>query len=116
MENHQDYFKEWLKSPHGKSCSDDSEIVKNPYLTNRLWWAFQAGESKNYQYINMKAAIHKSFKKIAEMRKELRAKDKRVGWRSVDLWASGAACLWLGQWHITVRGYAMSAPIKSNNL
>jgi len=22
---------------------------------------------------------------------------KRVGWRSVDLWASGADCLWLGQ-------------------
>jgi hypothetical protein len=26
---------------------------------------------------------------------------KRVGLRSVGLWASGAACLWLGQWHIT---------------
>lgn len=74
-----DKFNQWLQSEHGKNCLDDSkQPIKNPYLKNRLWWAFEAGNNCNPQFLNMQQAIMKSFRKVAEMRRLLRAKDKHI--------------------------------------
>lgn len=40
-------FEEWLKTEHGVNCNHQASMVNKssvqPYLRNRLWWAFEAG-------------------------------------------------------------------------
>lgn len=36
-------FEEWLETEDGKRSMDLSAPVVQPYLRNRLWWAFEAG-------------------------------------------------------------------------
>lgn len=38
-------FEEWIETPVGKASMDDTKPLVNPYLKNRLWWAFNAGQS-----------------------------------------------------------------------
>lgn len=38
-------FNEWLKTKDGLSCNDISNLAEQKYLTNRLFWAFDAGRN-----------------------------------------------------------------------
>lgn len=71
-------FDEWLKTKNGLSCNDDSKLIKKPYLTNRLYWAYQAGNDANPQFNNMQKALKNAYKKISDLRKEIKKKDKTI--------------------------------------
>ncbi len=38
-------FYEWLLTEEGKSCNDITNLAEQKYLTNRLFWAFDAGRN-----------------------------------------------------------------------
>lgn len=66
-------FKKWIKTEEGKTCNDFSTLKGQPYLKNRLWFAFTAGcesanskltelhkenESINYELGELLAILH----------------------------------------------------------
>lgn len=58
-------FKKWIESEEGKKCNDFSTLKGQPYLKNRLWFAFTSGcESVN--------------SKISELQKENKALKRRI--------------------------------------
>lgn len=51
-------FSEWLKSADGLSSNDISTLTEQKYLTNRLFWAFDAGRNCVWdQYLEQKKAL-----------------------------------------------------------
>lgn len=51
-------FNEWLKTPDGLSSNDINTLAEQKYLTNRLFWAFDAGRNCVWdQYLEQKKII-----------------------------------------------------------
>lgn len=50
-------FEEWILTDEGKKVNDISTLTNQPYLKNRLWWAFDAGTQSNQQAIYLKNAM-----------------------------------------------------------
>lgn len=88
-------FEKWLLTESGTRCSDDKEIVKNPYLTNRLFWAFNAGALINVQFINMKKALDKAYLSIGILKRELKQKDKEIEKLKLELKKEQEYHLWV---------------------
>ena len=65
-------FEKWINSKEGKSCNDLSTLKSQPYLRNRLWWAFMAGVEfgENPTISKMQKVINDAHRKIGELRKE----------------------------------------------
>lgn len=43
MATKEETFDEWLLTQHGEQSNDYSTLTGQYFLTNRLWWAYQAG-------------------------------------------------------------------------
>ena len=71
-------FDQWLLTEKGIKCSNDKVIIKNPYLTNRLFYAFDAGSSNNLQYVNMKNKLDELFIMVGKLRKTLKIKNREI--------------------------------------
>lgn len=52
-------FNEWLKTEDGLSSNDINTLAEQKYLTNRLFWAFDAGRNCVWdQYLELKKEIN----------------------------------------------------------
>lgn len=69
-------FQEWLKTEHGLKCNNQRTLTGQPYLRNRLWWAFQAGHESKAGMKQMNLCIKNLQFQIQKMKRELRKKRK----------------------------------------
>lgn len=62
-------FYEWLLTEEGKSCNDITNLAEQKYLTNRLFWAFDAGRNCVWdQYQAQKIEIEELNKTIDKLK------------------------------------------------
>lgn len=67
-------FNEWLLTEDGKECNDITNLVEQPFLQNRLFWAFDAGRNCVWdQYIKQKSELDLANKEKDKRIKELEA-------------------------------------------
>lgn len=53
-------FPEWIKSKEGQECSRFDTLTHERFLTNRLFWAFDAGRNRIWdQYVSIKSELEK---------------------------------------------------------
>lgn len=67
-------FEKWLQTEQGKKCNDNIQPIHQPYLQNRLWWAYHAGAEgfdETYTVKQISKELAKAHKTIGELRKRV---------------------------------------------
>jgi hypothetical protein len=63
-------FEEWLKTKQGIACKDDRTHCKNPYLTNRLYSAFNAGIEEGEEGTRLQKTCEWYEQKLRDLRRQ----------------------------------------------
>lgn len=76
-----DNFEDWLKTDIGMSCNDIYTLSEQPYLKNRLKWAFDAGANSTEKFKHMSSCInslHSDIRKLKNERNKLLREFKKI--------------------------------------
>ena len=66
-------FEKWLETETGQNCNNYEHLTGQPYLKNRLWWAFRDGSryGETPTIKEMEKVLSKAHRTIGELRKEI---------------------------------------------
>ena len=76
-------FNDWLKTETGKKCNDAWTIQDitghvQPWLRNRLWWAFEAGVKSKESNRRLNEHIKELHNHIRLMKKQIRKQNREL--------------------------------------
>lgn len=72
-------FNEWINTKDGKGCNNMDTLTGQPFLKNRLFWAFDAGRNCVWdQYIKQKSELSAANEEITKLHNAIATMTKTI--------------------------------------